>query len=171
MSYDLDLFELPPNADPEEILAEITERADRRAMTSTHDESLRQRMLKLAEALQQANPEFEVSDVISGGGLELNGPEDSNGIQIMLFDESAGVSVPYWHKGEKAYEVFREIWTYLRIIEEKAGYVTYDSQVGHVLDLDNDFDDVVGTYAPISRDLSRMIAGTKVEKRRWWQFW
>jgi hypothetical protein len=162
---------MPPGAKPEETIEAITERAERRADAGEGAEAFERRMRMLADALQAANPEFEVSDVISGGGLELNGPEDSNGIQIMLFDELAGVSVPYWHKGEKAYEVFREIWTYLRIIEEKAGDVTYDSQVGHVLDLDNDFDDVVGTYAPISRDLSRMIAGTNVKKRRWWKFW
>lgn len=170
MSYDLDLFELPPGAEPEETIEAITKRAERRAEAGEGDEAFERRMRMLADALQATNPEFEVSDVISKGGLELNGPEDSNGIQIMLFDESAAVTVPYWHKGEKAREVFREIWTYLRIIQEKAGYVTYDPQAGHVLDLKNDFDEVVGTYAPMSEWFPKFVAGLE-KKRPLWKFW
>src|SRR5687767_11392339 len=34
--------------------------------------------------------------------VELNGPEGGSGIQITLHDNSAAVTVPFWHEGEKA---------------------------------------------------------------------
>src|SRR5262245_19510859 len=36
--------------------------------------------------------------------IELN--DDATGIQIMLFDDEAAVTVPYWHDGERARTAF-----------------------------------------------------------------
>src|SRR6185369_7840661 len=43
-------------------------------------------------------------------GIELNGPaEESNGIQITLFDDEASVTVPFWHHGAAARRVFEDL--------------------------------------------------------------
>ena len=66
-------------------------------------------------------------------GIELNGPaEESNGIQITLFDDEASVTVPFWHHGAAARRVFEEIWTYLQIMEREGGFFTYDPQIDRV---------------------------------------
>jgi hypothetical protein len=39
-----------------------------------------------------------------------NGPtEETNGIEITLFDDEASVTVPFWHQGAAARRVFEEI--------------------------------------------------------------
>jgi hypothetical protein len=32
--------------------------------------------------------------------VELNGPENGNGIQITLYDDNASITIPYWHQPE-----------------------------------------------------------------------
>lgn len=126
--------------------------------------------------------------------IELNGPDNGNGIQIMLFDDEASVTVPYWHQGAVARQVFEEIWSYLKIIEREGGFFTYDPQLGRVLDLGKDFRPALEAYDKVSRDMaSRYPANaagagaTTVPKapppapalapsppqsaKRWWEFW
>ena len=56
--------------------------------------------------------------------IELNGPtEETNGIQITLFDDEASVTVPFWHQGAAARRVFEEIWSYVEIIEREGGFL------------------------------------------------
>lgn len=101
--------------------------------------------------------------------IELNGPEPSNGIQIMLFDDEASVTVPYWHEGAAARRVFEEIWSYLRIIEKEGGFFTYDPQIDRVLDLEKDFEASLGCYSGVSGDLAEEFPVT--QQKPWWQFW
>jgi len=86
--------------------------------------------------------------------IELNNPEPSNGIQIMLFDDEASVTVPYCHQGTAARQIFEEIWSYLEIIEREAGFFTYDPQIVRVLCLENDFEASLGYYEGVSRDVA-----------------
>jgi hypothetical protein len=72
--------------------------------------------------------------------IEINGPDDGNGIQIVLFDDSASLTVPYWDDDEKAKAVFAEIWDYLKVMERVAGYQVYDPQIGRIVDLSSELD-------------------------------
>ena len=82
--------------------------------------------------------------------LELNGADDGNGIQITLYDDAADVTVPYWHSGESAEKVFDEIWSYLKVIENEARFVTYDSQLEKILNLSTDLPKVVEIYKSVA---------------------
>lgn len=101
--------------------------------------------------------------------IELNGPDGSNGIQITLFDDEASVTVPYWHQGDAARQVFEEIWAYLEIIEREGGFFTYDPQIERVLDLRADFEASLSCYDKVSRDVAEQLPVR--EKKRWWEFW
>ena len=90
--------------------------------------------------------------------IELNGRDDGNGIQITLFDDHADLTVPYWHDGEAARAVFEEIWRYLRILEQSAGYVTYDGQLNRVIDLSADFEASLARYSLVVAKLPEILA-------------
>ena len=81
--------------------------------------------------------------------LELNGPDVGNGIQITLLDDGARLTVPYWHKDDKARVVFSEIWVYLTVIRTTAGYEIHDPQLDRIIDLDSDLKDVVNCYSGV----------------------
>jgi hypothetical protein len=78
--------------------------------------------------------------------LELNGPDDGNGIQMTLYDSGADVTVPFWHQGEAARVVIGEIWGYLQVLQRAASYTVYDPQLEQILDLDGDLPDVLACY-------------------------
>lgn len=66
--------------------------------------------------------------------LEINSPEGGNGIQIILRDDEASVTVPFWHAGRKAADTFGELWDYLEIIRRETGYAIFDPQIGRIFD-------------------------------------
>jgi GNAT superfamily N-acetyltransferase len=83
--------------------------------------------------------------------LELGRPEGGNGIEIVLHDDEATVSVPYWHTGEKAAEAFLELSRYLEIIRRETGYVVYDNQIGRMLAPTEDCTEALVRYNEIVR--------------------
>jgi hypothetical protein len=87
----------------------------------------------------------------------------------MLFDDEASVTVPYWHQGPAARQVFEEIWSYLEIIEREGGFFTYDPQIERVLDLKRDFEAVFICYDRVGRDVAERLPAQR--KKRWWEFW
>ncbi len=101
--------------------------------------------------------------------IELNGPDGGNGIQIMLFDDEASVSVPYWHQGEKARKVFEEIWGYIEVIQLEGGYFTYDPQIDRILDLKADFIAAIECYQRVSGGVAARFP--QKEPKPWWKFW
>jgi hypothetical protein len=140
----------------------------------------------ITEALVAKNPDFEpfalgFEQIAASQGItvedakkkfryiELNGPEDGNGIQVTLFDDEASVTVPYWHKGDRAKSVFEEIWRYLRTIEEKGGCFTYDPQLERILDLNSDFAGVLKFYLRVSVDIAKRLPASRSKK--WWELW
>lgn len=185
MSYDIYLFEVKEGENAlkkaESILTSESEELN--LGEPDQDKEKRKQMLKFA--LIEKNPKLQKFDFgfeeiakIEGISteeakvrfrhLELNGPEDGNGIQIMLYDDLATVTVPYWHEVEEAKKVFEEIWTYLEVIQDKAGYVIYDPQLERILKLSTDFADSLSSYA---RVVEHIRAGCNKGKKPWWKFW
>lgn len=124
------------------------------------------RKRSIAEALINLNPQLEIFPFgfrelaemegisedeakIKFRHLELNGADDGNGIQITLYDDAADITVPYWHSGEEAKKVFDEIWSYLKVIENESGFVTYDPQLEKILNLSTDFSEVLEIYKTV----------------------
>lgn len=104
--------------------------------------------------------------------LELNGPqEDTNGIQITLFDDEASVTVPFWHKGDKAADTFREIWSCLEIISREAGYLIYDPQTDRIFDTSAGFDGALACYTGIVGRIQQKPSVSHTAKKPWWRFW
>ena len=66
---------------------------------------------------------------------------------------SSLITVPYWHVGEKARDAFKEIWSYLSLLEKEAGFVAYHPQVEKILDLTSDMPEVVAAYESLSKTM------------------
>ena len=100
--------------------------------------------------------------------IELNGPDGGNGIQITLHDETATVTVPYWHHGIAANTVWEEIWTYLTVLKTDGGLDVYDPQLDRILDLSTDLGAVLSTYGGVVGSVDQVAAKLK---KPWWKFW
>src|SRR5690349_11678917 len=123
MSYDLRLFRPRPGEDP----LVTAESEFEEVSTTPHDPDKEVMKRRLADALTSRNQrlevfEFDFEQIAESEGitaseaklrfrhLELNSPEDCrSGIQIRLSDDEASVTVPYWHTGQRAADIFREI--------------------------------------------------------------
>jgi hypothetical protein len=103
--------------------------------------------------------------------LELNGPEDGNGIQITLFDDSASLTVPYWHDGSAAETVWDEIWSCVAVLEQH-GFATYDPQLERQVFRHADDAAVAEKYRQ-GVVFTRGVATELIRppKRPWWKFW
>ena len=73
-------------------------------------------------------------------------PDIRCGTQIELDRHHITVSIPYWYSGEMALPFFKEIWKYLRTLQQETGYLIYDIQLDKTLDLAVDFQDVYKRY-------------------------
>lgn len=182
MSYDFILFKPRAGEDPL-ITAQREPEEFPDSPPDPQKEALKRRV---ADALIAHNPELEIFQFgyeeiakydkitveearLKYRHLELNGPEDGNGIQITLFDDEATVTVPFWHEGDKAGDVLQEIWRYLEIISREAGYVVYDPQLDRIIDPSENFTDTLSRYSGARQQLDQAISATT--KKPWWKFW
>ena len=78
--------------------------------------------------------------------LELNSPEGGHGIQIILRDDEASVSVPFWHETAKAVAAFHEVWACLETICKQADYLAYDAQLGRMVEIEADAEAALACY-------------------------
>jgi hypothetical protein len=120
----------------------------------------------IADALMKADPSLEVFQFgfeeiakfqkngveeakLRFRHMELNGPEGGPGIQIMLFDDGASLTAPYWHKDNKAKAVFAQIWEYLKVIQRVGGYHIYDPQMECIVSLASDLQKAMKCYTGV----------------------
>ena len=128
------------------------------------DPAAEKRKEELASALIALNPQLEVfrldyRAIAAAHGvsldearrrwrhLELTGPDEGNGIQIVLWDTHVTISVPFWHSGPEAVAVLEEIWEYMRLLNSLAGMRPFDPQLGRALDLDSDLTPVAARFS------------------------
>ncbi len=185
MSYDFRLFKGRANEDALDI-ARANSDCFPMSLPDPQKEALKR---KVADALIEQNSKLQVfqfdyeavakSQKISVEDarlkfryLELNGPmENCTGIQITLYDDEAAVTVAFWHQGDKAASIFREIWNYLNIISREAGYLIYDPQLDRIVDPSAGFEDALACYAAAMREIHPTLPGDGGEKKPWWKFW
>ena len=186
MSYDFNLFQpkagLDVDSAAEQWIAE--EEALVLAGTGPIDPVKEEQKRRLSTALINCNPglspfAFEYDKLAELEGIteeearvrhrhiELNGAIDGNGIQIMLFDDSASITVPHRHTAEQSKVVFGEVWQYLHILEKEGGFRTFDPQLGRVLELSKDFDEVVSVYGRSLEGVGGIVGKHKQPK---WKF-
>jgi hypothetical protein len=166
MGYDIRLF-LPQTGIDLLITAEIGINDDIEEINPGYPDAAKEiRKRTMADALLQADPsledfkfDFEVIAAqwnfsvgeakIRFRHIELNSPEGGPGIQIVLYDDRATLSVPYWHKKKKAKTVFEQIWQFLKVIQKISGYAIYDPQMERMIRLDMDLDKMTMCYSKV----------------------
>ncbi len=89
--------------------------------------------------------------------LELNGPEGGNGIQMILWDDDASLTVPFWHEREKAGHAFRELWNYLEIVCRETGYAIYDPQMNRTFNLSAGCEEILANYHRTARQVREAL--------------
>jgi hypothetical protein len=166
MSYDFRLFLPEPGVDPLVTAQDVREDESLAVNPGAIVPAKEARKRSLAEALIQSDPDltifqFGFNQIAEFEGIsieeakqryrhfELNGRADGPGIQIMLFDDEASLTVPYWHKGQKATAVFAQIWGYLGVIQDVAGYKIYDPQLERIIDLATDLNVATDRYSKV----------------------
>jgi len=192
MSYDVHLFKPEGGESADEAFERLVVESEEvgEGSPSPEKEALKE---QLSDTLTKTNPllerfHFDYAAVakslktteekarLQWRHIELNGPEDGNGIQIIIEDDKASVSVPYWHQADEATRVFEEIWQYLNVFQSEAGYLAYDPQLERPLDLSKDLDEVVRRYSGVVRAVNTEIAATAQanttdQPKPWWKFW
>jgi len=88
--------------------------------------------------------------------IELNGPEEG-GVQIILRDDDASVTIPFWHEAERVAGSFRELWRYLEIICREAGYIIYDPQAGRSFEPSAGSAEVLACYHQTARQVRESL--------------
>ena len=159
-----------------------------------HDDACEQRKHRIAEALLANNPqleqfEFDYEKIASlqhisleeartqYAHIELNTPEGEHATQITISDYEVVITIPYWYEGEQAQAIFQKISTYLKIINNEAGYFVYDPQTEQVFDPQHEeFGNVEG-YESMTRKMPEIAlkAAKEMEaakgQKPWWKFW
>ena len=175
MSYDLDLFRAPAHGDALAAARAAYELSDG-YVPPEPDSGWRERMQAAAAAVTEADFSFEAEHVDVGTPeerIELNGPEEGTGLQVLLFSSTAYVHLPFWHTDRDAEDAWAQAWTVLRVLERETGWQTYDPQLDRVLDLDADRADVEAEYARGVAAAQAISAAPLIaaEQRPWWKFW
>jgi hypothetical protein len=191
MTYDIRLFKPRPDEDP---LITAQREDDEEPSLSELDlvqEAIKQRivtaLISTNSALQPLWPNYQ--DIAARENIsieaiklkhrwvQLDERGSQQGIQILLFDGEASISVPYWHDGAQAEDVFRRIWNYLRVINRESGYMAYDPQLGILLDLSQDFSAALHLYTGTRKAVAEQMPGIELgtsqpkSQKKWWQFW
>ncbi len=156
---------------------------------SNADAPLRSNKQKVVSALVHSNPRLEPFlfdypqiaklDRISEeearrkySHVELNAPEGDPAIQLTIYDDRVDITIPYWYGAGESASVFAQLFAYLRIIRETAGYFVYDPQTDSAFDplliesLDHE------TYDRVMLKIPDIVSGSrKTKTRAWWKFW
>ena len=74
--------------------------------------------------------------------VELN--DKKRWVQIVIFDDEAGLSFSLGGSGAVCRKTLRMIWDCLEILETQGGFSTFDPQMNRLLDLSADFEMVAG---------------------------
>lgn len=190
MSYDLYLVHVPPDISAEAVGEIALAVAEGELPSEPLDSISADTRDRVVAALRASNPNlhpfvFDFADIaklqeisesearLRFQHVELNGPDDGNGIQITVYGTWASVTVPYWHQGPRAEIVWDEIWGYLRILSSVGGFQAYDPQLDRPLDLAIDRSEVILGYEQTVEATLRMVQSRSSQdaRRPWWKFW
>jgi hypothetical protein len=188
MGYDFYSFRVPAGEDPMTIADRLLGEDEGELAPHASSPEIEAKKEAMANAILEKNPQMtrfqlrhdEIAKMENTSidearrkyrYIEINPPDDGNGVQVHLYDAYATVSVPYWHQGEQAAAVFREIWGHLETLGREGGYETYDPQLGRVLDLERDFSLVVQCYVEAVQQVQAASDDAGKPEKPWWKFW
>ena len=189
MSYDILLIPLPAGVDPEKYLEQRDDAAEggESGPPSSEAEARKRALAERLKASSSAALEefvfdhkeiaahLNVSEAEARNQwrhIELNSPDGGAGVQIELEDNSASLALPYWHAGQRAAQVWGEVWSYLEILQNDGGYAVYDPQLGRLLSLASDRPVVLSKYLE-GIEFTKQVARDAVNDnlKPWWKLW
>jgi hypothetical protein len=177
MSYDLCSFVPPPGRDPAAAGRALCEGVDDGAPRPGPSLGGSETLRRIAEAIAAADPTLTAEPHGRGtpdAFVDLSGPEEGNGLQIVVFDDTVFVHLPYWHTGDDARAAWEQAWRCLQVVERE-GYRTYDPQLERMIDLRTDLDEVLASYAAGVAATDQAIASAPPPpappSRPWWKLW
>ena len=123
MSYDLTFLRKDNDESWEQALEALEERVEEGAAAESPDAEAWARIVVEA---QQVLGDVELHE--SAQFFELD--HEPTGIQISLYGDEAGITVPYWYQGSDAGAIVGLIYQLGLIVERHTRLVGYDGQVG-----------------------------------------
>lgn len=188
MSYDLTLFRLEEGEDVAEVFLRRAQAADADDPNPGPGREEREAEKRTwMRELQTCVPGFEAfafdyAAIAHSGGIpeaearrrwrqiELN--DDATGLQVTLYDESADVTLPYWHEGEAAARAFERMFRCAEVLAGAGGFAVFDPQLDQRVDAGSadDRGAALARYLQAKRAVERAIA-VRAEPRPWWRFW
>lgn len=184
MSYDIQLFYVPPGRDPLEAFDELLEQEEVGQKPVTPPDPLKEeRKQKTAAALLLAYPGYQIFPFnyekiaqlrkisvaeaqAKNRHVVLEPPHEAPAVQISLYDDEAFVTMPYWYNDPKLAQLaFEQMWGCLRIIQETTGYAVYDPQSGTILDLAEGYEKELAGYVKTAGLLPTLLGQKKEEKK------
>lgn len=161
MSYDFQLFMAKPGLDPVSsyyIWQEEQENAEPTIASNKQIQLNQDALIKSLIANDTSLEPLIIGSSSSSANKNSHYVELTSaigGLQIMIFEDNASVSIPYWHECDTASRVVQRVWNYLRIFQDLAELLVFDSQLERVLDLETDFPLVVHSYELCMQQVSR----------------
>lgn len=141
MSYGFDLFALK---DGEEVfLCEVMESVEQGA------KGVGQREADICQLLQAADSALSLDHA---GHETIGLLHEELAITIDFYGNEAYVSIPYFHQGESLAKALQLAKTCLTIIQANTGYQIWDSQLGRLINLESDFEEVARVYSMMTVD-------------------
>lgn len=190
MSYDLYLIHLPPGSTPDQVETLALAKAEAELPDTDPDPESSARQQAIADALRIADPKLEpfTFDYAEIARLEHISEQDArrryryieltasdrSGIQITVYDDWVSLTVPYWHRGENAGQVWEQVWLHLRVLCREGAYTVYDPQLGRELDLAIDSIAVGDMYAEgvnVTTRAASEFMEQQPTRKPWWKFW
>lgn len=184
MSYDL-YFLRPADCESPDTIGAILERD---GAASTPDDELRKHAL--STALRRIQPDLQAETLdhaqiarLQGTSeeearaaydhVELNEQTSRTGIQITLFGDHATLTVPYWHQGAAAEQVFTDIMRYAAVLVGEGGYRLFDPQLDEVVQdaLPTARARMLAHYLATAERLPGMLEQAAQSLKPWWKFW
>jgi len=174
MSYDLHMLRVPPGEGAMAAFQRRLELQEKDLNPGPLVPLLEEEKRKLARILLGLRPELRLAAFDYAGlaakesideaearrryrHLELNS-EDSNAIQITLWDEAAELSLPYWHTGTQSEIALRQAWECAGTLETWGAFMVFDPQLERALDLRYDFEAVLARYRAGPQSTSEKMA-------------
>lgn len=189
MTYEITLFKPRPGEDPK-ITAERSEEEETFEEASRLDPEREKLRLRIAAALQEANPSLEryVFDLdemervrtlpvekvkLLSRYIDIHAPEENHPIEVHLYDDNVYVTFLGGENRTETQAIFEEGWEYLKIIQRESGFVAYDLQLGIILDLSQGCQDALKEHIRINGEPRprNILPARKAPAKKWWQFW
>ena len=122
--------------------------------------------LALVKALTAYNPDLKAFDFQLGDitklsvetiennrnkfdHIELNPDTSDIAVRLTIYSNHVFITVPYWYTGDKASQLFTDIFNYIKLIRDTAGYHVYDPQTAQVFDPDEISFDGLAKYLSV----------------------